>query len=79
MGECDVDDILCQASVLAHLRGLRMEIGNERFASEFPELQIINDRITQRETLLRETLGKCGLEPISDEEILEAPDADNQE
>ncbi len=35
---CDVDDVVCQMEVLAHLKGLQKERGQEQFLKQFPEL-----------------------------------------
>ncbi len=35
---CDVDDVVCQMEVLAHLRGLQKGLGNSQFLDKFPEL-----------------------------------------
>lgn len=70
MAECDVDDILCQSMALAHLKGLKNVLGNERYKTEFPELQALDEKITSREESLRTTLAACvdkPVEPVSEE------------
>jgi len=61
---CDVDDLLCQMTALSHLKGLKNVLGDEKYQTEFPELQSLDAKITSRESELREALGKCGLSPM---------------
>lgn len=61
--KCDPEDIICQMTVLSHLKGLKSALGEDRFKTDFPELQGLDERITSRESELLEALGKCGLEP----------------
>jgi len=70
MAECNVDDILCQLTALSHLKGLKSVLGEEKYRAEFPELQNLDEKITSREVSLRDTLGKCGLEPVVEVEEL---------
>lgn len=65
---CDVDDLLCQMSALLHLKGLKSVLGDEKYRLEFPELQSLDEKISSRETTLRETLGKCGLPALDEPE-----------
>ncbi len=70
MAECNVDDILCQSMALAHLKGLKNVLGEERYREEFPELQSLDEKITSREASLRETLGRCKLGSVTGAEEL---------
>jgi hypothetical protein len=58
---CDVDDVLCQMVALSHLKGLRDTLGDDRYRTEFPELEGLGQKIASREEALRETLGRCGM------------------
>lgn len=73
---CDVDDILCRMTALSHLKGLQSALGGERFKAEFPELQSLNEKIHRHEAELRDTLGKCGLEPLEPDESIIRPRVD---
>jgi len=70
--KCDIDDILCQMEALSHLKGLQSVLGDEKFRSRFPELEGLDDRITERikeqDTNLREALESCGLPSASEPE-----------
>lgn len=69
---CDVDDILCQMTALAHLKGLKSALGEEKYRTDFPELQGLDEKISIREFTLREALGRCGLPSLEEtEEITE--------
>lgn len=70
---CDIDDMLCQMVALSHLKGLKNVLGEERYRTEFPELQSLDEKITSREASLRDTLGKCGLEPVVEAEVTLKP------
>ena len=65
MGDCDMDDVLCQMQVLAHLKGIQSTLGDERFKSTMPEMATIADslpgRIASQEKTLRENMQNCGL------------------
>lgn len=63
MADCDVDDILCQSMVIAHLKGLKTALGDERYREEFPELQGLDEKITSREAELRNTFADCVSQP----------------
>jgi len=71
---CDVDDIICQVNALSHLKGLKTVLGNDRYRSEFPELQGLEEKIASREVSLKESLGRCGIkispELSQDEQII---------
>ena len=70
--QCDIDDLLCQIQVLSHLKGLESVLGVERYRTDFPELQGLNEKIKRQEVTLRETLGRCGVPPLeAPEEIKE--------
>ena len=56
---CDVDDILCNSMALAHLKGLRDTLGEDRFREEFPELKGLDEKIAVREADLRTSLEGC--------------------
>ena len=64
MAACDVNDILCQLTALSHLKGLKSVLGEEKYRAEFPELQSLDEKITSRESSLRETLGRCVDHPV---------------
>lgn len=65
MVECNAEDILCQMQALAHLRGLKSTLGDERFKSIYPELEGLDERLTDKissqEVSLKESLERCGL------------------
>ncbi len=42
---CDVDDVVGQMEVLAHVRGLQKGLGNEKFLDKFPELAGLEETI----------------------------------
>ena len=42
---CDVDDVVCQMEVLAHLRGLQKGLGNSQFLDKSPELAGLDEAI----------------------------------
>lgn len=64
---CDVDDLFCRMTALAHLKGLKSALGDEKYREEFPELQSLDEKITSREVSLREAMEECtkGLEKIT--------------
>lgn len=70
MVECNVEDIFCQMTVLSHLKGLKSVLSEEKYRQEFPELQGLDEKITAREASLRDTLEKCGPEPIVESETI---------
>jgi len=67
---CDPEDLMCQMLALSHLKGLKSVLGEERYQLEFPELQSLDEKITSREASLKDTLGKCSLEPVAESEII---------
>ena len=71
--ECNVDDILCQMSVLQNLKGLQNGMGNESFKNEFPELEGFDEKLAARiETStesIQATIAKCG--HVAPEEVSE--------
>lgn len=64
IGDCDVDDILCQVETLRHLRGLKKEMGSEAFKTKYPELIGIEEKlateIQAQKGNLKEALESCG-------------------
>lgn len=66
--KCDPEDIVCQMQVLGHLKGLRGVLGEEQFKLDFPELDILDDKIKSREADLKEALERCGLPSIGEPE-----------
>ena len=68
--ECNVNDILCQMSVLQNLKGLQKGIGNESFKNEFPELDGFAEKLTAKieagTASVQAALAKCG-QVISEE------------
>jgi len=72
---CNVDDILCQIEALRSMRGLQTALGNETFASEFPELVGMDGKLSEKIAStrgdLRTALAKCGNEDLTDIEIPE--------
>lgn len=65
MANCDIDDILCQMRALNHLQGLKEAVGDEKFKTDFPELEnlsdILNEKINLNRATLKESLEKCGM------------------
>ena len=74
--KCDIDDIVCQMQVLAHLKGMQSILGEERYKGDFPEFEGLDEklagRIESQETSLQEALDKCGL-PQLETPIVEVP------
>lgn len=70
--KCDVEDILCQMEILSNLRGLQSALGDERFKTQFPELEglsgQVSERIAKQDTSLKEALERCGLTPTEEVE-----------
>ena len=69
---CDTDDLMCQLQVMNHLEGMRKALGNEKFASRFPELEgigpMLDERMKEQETIIREAYERCGIpEPVEEE------------
>jgi len=63
MAECDVDDLICQMTALAHLKGLKSVLGNERYLEEFPELSSLDEKIAARDASFKETMARCVEQP----------------
>jgi len=67
---CDVDDLMCQMAALSHLKGLKGVLGEERFKSSLPELEGLDEKLTERisnqESNLREAFEKCGLPTLEE-------------
>lgn len=63
--KCNMDDLVCQMQVLAHLRGIENVMGDERFRSQMPELsglsQKLTDTIQTQEATIEETMRSCGM------------------
>ncbi len=61
---CDVDDVVCQMEVVAHLKGLQKSLGNAQFLEKFPELagleETIAPKIGEQEKVLQQSLENCG-------------------
>ena len=72
MAECDVDDVICQMEVLAHLRGLKKGLGEEKFREKFPELVDVEEKLTpkikEQEDELQRALESCGESQLAPEE-----------
>ena len=68
--ECDVSDMVCQMQVLAHLRGMKEVLGEDRFNQELPEFaklsKNLDEQISTRELNLEEAMKGCGLVIESD-------------
>jgi len=45
MADCDVNDIICQARVLASLENLKVAMSSEAFLAKFPEFDGIEERL----------------------------------
>lgn len=78
--KCDIDDLLCQVQVLGHLRGMKGVLGEEGFASKFPEFQGLSEKLTERvaeqEITVRDAMERCdlpGTSPLEPEPQAEAP------
>jgi len=80
---CNVDDILCQIEALRSMRSLRTALGNETFASEFPELEGFDTKLTERiETTrgdLKTALAQCGNVDLADVELTDFDGEDDEE
>lgn len=85
--KCDMEDLVCQMQVLAHLRGIQDVMGSGRFQTEMPELSGLSEKLTDtiqtQERSIEETMRTCGmldpeetpiLEPITKEQNV--PDED---
>jgi len=76
--ECDPEDIVCQMQVLSHLKGLKNVLGNEKFRSNYPELENLDERLVERikdqEAKLRESMTSCGLPILTGNELVEGID-----
>ncbi|MCK5235869.1 MAG: hypothetical protein KAR06_02695 [Deltaproteobacteria bacterium] len=61
---CDVDDVVCQIEVLAHLKGLQKGLGNNQFREQFPELVGLDERIRakveEQDKVVQKALEDCG-------------------
>lgn len=86
MGECDIDDILCQMRILDNLKNIKDAAGTENFKKQYPELEgletTIASRIDQQDEVLRSAFEKCNLPYISPEnpaDIPEIPVAEEEE
>lgn len=70
--QCNVDDLMCQMGVLSHLRGMQEILGDERFKTEFPEFErldnAVSEKIKAQETSLRDALERCGLPTMAETE-----------
>ena len=64
MGECDVEDILCQLNVLNDLRSLRNHLGDGNFAEKFPEFEgaegRLEEAIAEQRGSLESAIARCG-------------------
>lgn len=62
--KCDVDDILCQLSLLDNMKALKEYLGNVSFLSEFPELSGVAEKLSAKiqtqDAILRSTIAQCG-------------------
>jgi len=62
---CNVDDLMCQIGVKAHLEGIKLLLGDEKFRTQYPEFQgleqTVSERIKTQKTTIRETFEKCGI------------------
>lgn len=65
---CDIDGIMCEIQVTAHLKGLKTAMG-DKFEAEFPELASLADKIKTHEVSLRTQLEGCGF--LHPEEIIQ--------
>ncbi len=70
-----IDDICCQMQVLSHLKGLQSVLGMESFRSCFPELEGLDEKMTERikeqEIDIRESMKICGLPILTGSELIE--------
>jgi len=66
--ECKVEDILCQIKVLQSMRELKTAVGDETFLRDFPELQGLDTKLTEKIKTttgdLKEAIAKCANIPI---------------
>jgi len=73
MGECDVENIVCQLETLKNLRGLAANMGSEALLERFPQLKGLDselvDSIKSTEGDLKTAIAKCG--NIDEEATLE--------
>ena len=80
---CDVDDVVCQIEVLAHLRGLQKGLGNEQFLEKFPELAGLEERLTpkivEQEEALKQSLEDCGESQFAPDEAEPPEKPDDEE
>lgn len=80
---CDIDDIFCQMQVLSLLKGLQSLLGDEKFRSLLPELEGLDEKMTERikelENNLRESMKIFGLPILTGSELIEGTEAENEE
>lgn len=80
---CDVDDILCQLEALSHLKGLRAALGDEQFKSSFPELEGLDEKLTQKikeqEISVGDSMAGCGLPMLSSTELVSGTEEKEEE
>lgn len=71
MGDCNMDDVLCNLNILRDVKSLKKNIGNEDFANRFPELSDLSEKLEQeiRDTTekLKTQLSACQVEDVIDE------------
>lgn len=63
--QCNMDDLVCQMQVLAHLRGIEDVLGSDRFHGEMPEFSGFSEKLAEtiltQERTIEETMRSCGL------------------
>ena len=68
--KCDVDDILCQIEALRSMKSLKTSLGNERFIQRFPQLEgmeeVLTESIRNTEGDLKTALARCGNIPLEE-------------
>jgi len=66
MADCDVNDIICQARVLASMENLRQAMSSETFQEKFPELEGMDEKllvsIEEAQVTLSASLEDCKIE-----------------
>ena len=81
--DCNVEDIMCHVNTLKSLRELRTSMGSESFMSEFPELEglegKLSDKIENTEGGLEALLERCGNEDLAKIDISETSDEEGDE
>lgn len=67
MGDCNLDDIMCQLQALNSMEALQSALGNEVFLAEWPELEGLPEKLASKIVNARGKLESAVLECQPDE------------